>query len=806
MKNNINQFKSLLHKLIKEELEGGEEKPQSLEKINYDLVLEPADLQSALSALGDIKNYGIYANNLRDPKIITKIFGPSIPAQKANTAWRTWDTLNDEERFAKATDIRNRVPEAWKTLEAELADKYDEWQTENGEGSFIEFISTLKSTDLRNVKSNGFFGSRGANYYPTKTPDNLKKYSGVMTKDKDYIVSGDKVIFPQKTNPFETKDYLTKVLKTIMGNAKLQYNLAQKEADDQPTTTSNTQGAVEKINFVKTFDSPELAKKFMKFIPKDFAPKTELDGTKISVLDITDAQKKNLMATALKFIADNAPKSKIKEATETPYYQPVKVARMSDTPDSLSIMIKYPEGVGNMAQYGMKKISDEEKKYRVEKAMQIGQAVLEKFKSNYNIKDFNIYDNQEGKIMVNLKSDDFVNMSKPSITENKKLNIKESIHKLIQEILAEGKFPDLTGDGKITKADILKGRGVDLKNEDLDVGHQDNEPAMLKSDVYRIAKMAAMLYKQLNNYDNMGEVDFPHWWQAKIIKAYDYLQAAYGYLDGEEKTAAIDSMMNENEEDVVDTVTLDIPLFIRMLEYAKEDAQTDMDLHDVAEKAIALNKSKEMLSMEDYNTIIGDNNEELNEGLLNSFSDYETVFEMARHKAIPFAMIGILLVKYGIVKAKELIKQGKEEVMDAIEDLPKEEPSTMPTKQPIKLFKKKDNKMFNEELNEGNFDSQYYKPYITRDPNNPNFIKVFIKYPEGEGNLTALGQRTMSGQERDFGVKKAMDIAQLVAYKLEDTYNLEDIDITDNENGKVVVFAVSDDFIKTAPKLEENKK
>ena len=543
MKNNLNQFKSLLHKLIKEELEGGEEeKPQGLEKINYDLVLEPADLQSALSALGDIKNYGIYANNLRDPKIITKIFGPSIPAQKANTAWRTWDTSNDEERFAKATDIRNRVPEAWKTLEGELADKYDEWQTENGEGSFVEFISTLKSTDLRNLKSNGFFGSRGANYYPMKTPDNLKKYSGVMTKDKDYVVSGDKIIFPQKTNPFETKDYLTKVLKTIMSNAKLQYNLAQKEADDQPTTTSNTQGAVEKINFVKTFDSPELAKKFMKFIPKDFAPKTDMVNTKITVSDITDPQKKNLMATALKFIADNAPKSKI----------------------------------------------------------------------------------------------------------------KESIHKLIQEVLAENKFPDLTGDGKVTRADILKGRGVDLdekkltkpeKNkkediikglkksgfkkddpamyaiatakakkiaEDLDVGHQDDEPAMLKSDVYRIAKMAAMLYKQLNNYDQMpGEVDFPHWWQAKIIKAYDYLQAAYGYLDGEEKTAAIDSMMNENEEeDVVDTVTLDIPLFIRMLEYAKEDAQTDMDLHDVAEKAIALNKSKEMLSMEDYNTIIGDSNNE----------------------------------------------------------------------------------------------------------------------------------------------------------------------------------------------------
>jgi hypothetical protein len=53
--------------------------------------------------------------------------------------------------------------------------------------------------------------------------------------------------------------------------------------------------------------------------------------------------------------------------------------------------------------------------------------------------------------------------------------------------------------------------------------------------------MASMLYKQLDNYDNGQEVDFPHWWQAKIIKAYDYLQAAYGYLDGEEKVQQMDN-------------------------------------------------------------------------------------------------------------------------------------------------------------------------------------------------------------------------------------------------------------------------
>jgi hypothetical protein len=28
-----------------------------------------------------------------------------------------------------------------------------------------------------------------------------------------------------------------------------------------------------------------------------------------------------------------------------------------------------------------------------------------------------------------------------------------------------------------------------------------------------------------------------------------------------------------------DTITVDVPLFIRLLEYAREDAKTDMDLH-----------------------------------------------------------------------------------------------------------------------------------------------------------------------------------------------------------------------------------
>ena len=84
--------------------------------------------------------------------------------------------------------------------------------------------------------------------------------------------------------------------------------------------------------------------------------------------------------------------------------------------------------------------------------------------------------------------------------------------------------------------------------EDLDVGHQDNEPQMLKSDLYRIAKYAAELYKMMDKYDQGGEVDFPHWWQGKVIKARDYMVAAKHYLDGEEKVDQIDAMLGEGKD------------------------------------------------------------------------------------------------------------------------------------------------------------------------------------------------------------------------------------------------------------------
>jgi hypothetical protein len=82
-------------------------------------------------------------------------------------------------------------------------------------------------------------------------------------------------------------------------------------------------------------------------------------------------------------------------------------------------------------------------------------------------------------------------------------------------------------------------------------------------------------------------------------------------------TKPIEIKWQQYKEDIInmnprDIITVDVPLFIRLLEYAREDAQTDMDLHDLTENIISLAASGKTLLMEDYSTIIG-SQEDINE-------------------------------------------------------------------------------------------------------------------------------------------------------------------------------------------------
>ena len=63
-----------------------------------------------------------------------------------------------------------------------------------------------------------------------------------------------------------------------------------------------------------------------------------------------------------------------------------------------------------------------------------------------------------------------------------------------------------------------------------------------------------------------------------------------------------DNKVTESQ-DSVDTVTLDVPLLTRVLEFVREDLKSDVDLHFVLTNIINI-KNKGVLTMQDYESII----------------------------------------------------------------------------------------------------------------------------------------------------------------------------------------------------------
>jgi hypothetical protein len=114
----------------------------------------------------------------------------------------------------------------------------------------------------------------------------------------------------------------------------------------------------------------------------------------------------------------------------------------------------------------------------------------------------------------------------------------------------------------------------DMIQEDLDLGHQDNEPHMLKADLYKIGKYAMELYQMVDKFEGQGEVDFPHWWQAKIIKAASMMSSAKHYLEFELKEPQVDAMVDvASSEDVIDEkLTAKTPMKKYIKDFAKSDA------------------------------------------------------------------------------------------------------------------------------------------------------------------------------------------------------------------------------------------
>ena len=109
----------------------------------------------------------------------------------------------------------------------------------------------------------------------------------------------------------------------------------------------------------------------------------------------------------------------------------------------------------------------------------------------------------------------------------------------------EGKSPHKKGSAKYKKhmaamhaeskdiARLKQLAGLQLNEEEVEkiaIGHVDAEADMLRKELFKIGKYSVELYKMLGK---LPDGDFPHWWQAKIVKAGDYIGSAKHYLEGE---------------------------------------------------------------------------------------------------------------------------------------------------------------------------------------------------------------------------------------------------------------------------------
>ena len=130
--------------------------------------------------------------------------------------------------------------------------------------------------------------------------------------------------------------------------------------------------------------------------------------------------------------------------------------------------------------------------------------------------------------------------------------------------------------GKITAADFAMLRKGKV-GEDLDLGHEDNEPHMIKGELYRIGKYAMELYQMVDQFEGKGEVDFPAWWQAKITTAKNMVSSAKHYLEFELKEPEIDAMVGvATAEDIISNVPTE------PLEEAQREVMIDGKLVDIS--------------------------------------------------------------------------------------------------------------------------------------------------------------------------------------------------------------------------------
>lgn len=115
----------------------------------------------------------------------------------------------------------------------------------------------------------------------------------------------------------------------------------------------------------------------------------------------------------------------------------------------------------------------------------------------------------------------------------------------IKAALKKKGVPDTTSVDKAKPGEVI------AVEETISVGHIDDEPGMLKQYAFDTAEYAVKLYKLLRHYEQQeDQVDFPNWWQQKVMMAREYMSKATHYLEFETKEPEIDAQIDNAPPEV----------------------------------------------------------------------------------------------------------------------------------------------------------------------------------------------------------------------------------------------------------------
>lgn len=140
-----------------------------------------------------------------------------------------------------------------------------------------------------------------------------------------------------------------------------------------------------------------------------------------------------------------------------------------------------------------------------------------------------------------------------------------------------------------------------------------------KAKFYNGDRMGRVTDEEIDNFDEVY-ADLMH--RAGRDPEMDETVQPKSYLEPLNETVTEDVdvenfSVEEPEENPVDVIRMDVPLFMRCLEFAREDAQDDVDLHHLVEKAVELSKDGKTLTMDNYDELAGG----VSEGIVDEAKD-----------------------------------------------------------------------------------------------------------------------------------------------------------------------------------------